>query len=132
MLNQLVYLPDLLNHPNFELEVVMVEEDEVRVFEPGRVRRRKGWRIVRRQLNAIVERHRFRRLDDLLDLLEAPLPDPFTTLELAAALNQPRRLAQKMAYIPQALIQLAHQNEAGVRGDARSLERDLQEPLNVN
>ena len=30
---------------------------------------------------------------------------------------------------PQAYIQLAHQNEAGVRGDARSLERDFQEAL---
>jgi hypothetical protein len=38
-------------------------------------------------------------LDDLFGLLEAPLPDPFTTLELAEALNQPRRLAQKMAYV---------------------------------
>ena len=38
-------------------------------------------------------------MDDLFDLLEVPLPDPFTTLELADALGQPRRLAQKMAYI---------------------------------
>ncbi|MBQ00695.1 MAG: hypothetical protein CL477_08415 [Acidobacteria bacterium] len=99
VLDQLVYIPALLAHPNFELEVVMVEEDEVRVFDPGRVRRRGGWRVVHRQLNAVVERHRFRCLDDLFGLLEAPLPDPFTTLELAEALNQPRRLAQKMAYV---------------------------------
>ena len=30
---------------------------------------------------------------------------------------------------PQAFIQLAHQNEAGVRGDARSLERDFQKAI---
>ncbi len=30
---------------------------------------------------------------------------------------------------PQAFIQLAHQNEAGVGGDARSLERDFQEAV---
>ena len=99
VLDQLVYIPALLAHPNFELEVVMVEEDEVLVFDPGRVRRRKGWRVVRRQLNAVVECYRFRCLDDLFDLLQAPLPNPFTTLELAQALNQPRRLAQKMAFI---------------------------------
>jgi hypothetical protein len=29
----------------------------------------------------------------------------------------------------QALIQLAHQNEAGVGGDARPLERDLQKAI---
>jgi hypothetical protein len=99
VLNQLVYIPRLLAHPNFELEVVMVEEDEVRVFDPLRVRRRGGWRVVRRQLSAVVARQRFRCLEDLFDLLEAPLTDPFTTRELADALDQPRRLAQKMAYI---------------------------------
>ena len=30
---------------------------------------------------------------------------------------------------PEAFIQLADQNEAGVRGDARTLKRDLQEPI---
>ena len=30
---------------------------------------------------------------------------------------------------PQTFIQLAHQNETGVGGDARSLERDLQEAI---
>jgi hypothetical protein len=99
VLDQLVYLPKLLAHANFELEVVMVEEDEVRVFDPRRVRRRNGWRVQERHLRAVVARRRFRCLDDLFDLLEAPLPDPFTTLELADALNQPRRLAQKMAYV---------------------------------
>ena len=99
VLDQLVHIPALLAHPNFELEVVMVEEDEVREFDPRRVRRRRGWRVVRRELNAVVARHRFRGLDDLFDLLETPLPDPFTTLELAEALRQPRRLAQKMAYV---------------------------------
>jgi hypothetical protein len=54
---------------------------------------------LRRQLVAVGERHRFRCLEDLFDLLEVPLPDPFTTRELADALGQPRRLAQKMAYI---------------------------------
>jgi len=99
LLNQLVYIPRLLAHPNFELEVVMVEEDELRVFDPKRVRRRGGWRVLRRQLVAVGERHRFQCLDDLFDLLKVPLPDPFTTRELADALGQPRRLAQKMAYI---------------------------------
>ncbi len=99
VLNQLVYIPRLLAHPNFELEVVMVEEDETREFDPKRVRRRGGWRVLRRQLVAVVDRHRFQSVEDLLNLLQSPLSDPFTTLELADALGQPRRLAQKMAYI---------------------------------
>ena len=30
---------------------------------------------------------------------------------------------------PEAFVQLADQNQAGVRGDARSLKRDLQKPV---
>ena len=33
---------------------------------------------------------------------------------------------------PEAFVQLADQNQTGVRGDARSLKRDLQKPLKVN
>lgn len=99
VLDQLVYIPKLLAHPNFELEVVMIEEEEIRVFDPRRVRRRRGWRVEGRHLKAVVEHRRFRCLEDLFDLLQAPLPDRFTTLELAEALGQPRRLAQKMAYV---------------------------------
>ena len=98
-LDQLVYIPGLLAHPNFELEVVMVEDEEVRVFDPRHAHRRRGWRVVRRQLTAIIERHSFRGLNDLFGLLEGPLPEPFTTVELAQALRQPRRRAQKMAYV---------------------------------
>jgi hypothetical protein len=32
-------------------------------------------------------------------------------------------------YPPEALIQLADQNQAGIRGDARTLKRDLQKPV---
>jgi hypothetical protein len=99
VISELVSIPRLLAHPNFQLEVVMVEEEEVREFDPRRVRRRAGWRVVERRLNAVVDRHRFTALQDLFTLLESPLSDPFTTHDLAAALNQPRWLAQKMAYV---------------------------------
>jgi hypothetical protein len=35
---------------------------------------------------------------DLFSLLRSPLPETFTTLELAGALGEPRWLAQKLAY----------------------------------
>ena len=49
IVNELVSIPDLLNHPNFSLEVVLVEEEEYRVFDPSRTRRRQGWTIVGRE-----------------------------------------------------------------------------------
>lgn len=94
----LVSIPHLLDHPNFELEVVLIEEEEFRVFDPGRVRRRKGWRVVSRQLNQVLERHRISRAEDLFSLINGPLPEAFSTADLAAAMAGPRWLAQKLAY----------------------------------
>ena len=99
VIRPLVSIPRLLTHPGFELEVVMTEEDEVRRYDPKRVRRRGGWRVVERRLNAIISHHRFRHLDDLFSLLKTPLPHSFTTRDLAGALKQSRSLGQKMAYV---------------------------------
>lgn len=98
IVEELVSIPHLLEHPNFQLEVVLIEEDEFRVFDPGRVRRRKGWRVVSRQLNQVLEQQRISCRDDLFSLIHGPLPETFSTADLALAMAQPRWLAQKMAY----------------------------------
>ncbi len=98
VLGELVSIPRLLNHPNFELEVVLVEEEELRRHTPGRARRRNGWQVVQRRLAAVLEQHRFASAADLWRLVRAPLPETFTTAELAVAMDEPRWLAQKLAY----------------------------------
>ena len=95
---ELVSIPHLLDHPNFELEVVLTEEEEVRRYEAGRAWRRKGWIVVQRRLCAVLEQHRFRSAADLFRLLKEPLPETFTTADVAASLGEPRWLAQKLAY----------------------------------
>lgn len=95
---ELVSIPHLLNHPNFELEVLLTEEEEVRRHVPGTAWRRRGWQVVQRRLCDVLERHRFRGAADLFRLLQAPLEEPFTTAALAASLGEPRWLAQKLAY----------------------------------
>ena len=95
---ELVSIPLLLNHPNFELEVVLIEEDEVRVFAPEKVRGRKGWRVVQRRLVEVLEQHRFCSAADLFYLVPGELPETFTTKDLAEAMQQPRWIAQKLAY----------------------------------
>jgi hypothetical protein len=98
VLDELVSIPTLLNHPNFELEVVLIEEEEFRIHDPTRVRRRNGWRVVERRLVEVKERVRLRSIEDLFGLVKHPLPDAFTTLDLADAMEEPRWLAQKLAY----------------------------------
>ncbi len=95
---ELVSFPGLITRPNFSLDVLLIQEEEVRVQEPGRAWRRRGWVTYERRLLDVVGRRTFETGMDLADLLPASLPGEFTTADLAAALSRPRWLAQKMAY----------------------------------
>lgn len=98
IVDKLVSIPHLLEHPNFELEVALIEEEELRRRAPGRHRRRNGWQVVQRRLTRVLEQHRFTCAADLWSLLRAPLAEDFTTADLALAMDEPRWLAQKLAY----------------------------------
>jgi len=98
LLDALVSIPDLLNHPGFEIEVVLTCEEEFRVPSAGRGWRRKGWRVARRSLLEVVDRQRFACVDDLWRLAPGALPEVFTTAELAESMDRPRGQAQKLAY----------------------------------
>ncbi|MEZ5420801.1 MAG: hypothetical protein R2708_26130 [Vicinamibacterales bacterium] len=95
---ELVGVAPLLAHPAFSLEVVLTREEEVRRHAPGRVWHRKGWEILERRLVGVVSRRLFSHPDDYAGLLPGGLPAPFTTADLARALEVDRDLAQKMAY----------------------------------
>ncbi|MBT8216116.1 MAG: hypothetical protein HKN74_06380 [Acidimicrobiia bacterium] len=111
---ELVSFPSLLSHPNFALEVLLVQEEEVRRPDPGAWRRH-GWKIAERRLVGILERVEFSRPEHLLDLLPAGLPDPFTTADLAGALGRTRHLAQEVAYCLReaGVVPVARRSRAG-------------------
>jgi hypothetical protein len=98
IVNELVYLPTMLNHPNFSVEVVLTEEREMRRYDRNKNRRRGGWRVVERQLLEVGEGVRLNAMADLYDFLRHDRLEPFGTKELAQALEQPLAIAQKMAY----------------------------------
>lgn len=99
LFSQLVYLPALLAEPNFSLRVLLVDVEETKVFDPSRRgRRRKGWVSAETVLLDITASHIFWEPADLLSLIPHPLPQPFSTADLARAIGQPRAVAQKMAY----------------------------------
>ena len=110
---ELVYIPTLIAHPRFVLDVLCIQEEEARRFDARRGWRRKGWVTHERRLLAVLERHTFTAPVDLLALLPADLPVPFTTTELAAALGRSRRLAQQMVYTLRALDLIAADGKRG-------------------
>ena len=94
----LASIPRLLAHPRFTLELALVVEDAVRVWDDRARRRRGGWVTVDRQLVEVVETLRIRRMRDLFALLDAKLPAEFTTRDLAGAMQSSRRLGQQAAF----------------------------------
>lgn len=94
---ELVSIPQLLSHPNFSLEVLMIREEEARRYDRRRKWRRKGWVIERRQLVDVVDRRLFRDSADWLAFVPDGLQS-FTTKDLATVAETSRELAQKMAY----------------------------------
>jgi hypothetical protein len=95
---ELVHIPGLMHHPGFSLDVLLIQEEELRRHDPRRGWRRRGWITHQRRLLAVTGSHPFATPADLAALLPDGLAEPFTTADLAAALGRPRRLAQQMAY----------------------------------
>ena len=94
----LASIPTLLGNSNLALEVVITVEEEVRVPDARRNRRRGGWTTVDRRLVEIVDIHRIEHMADLFAMLDAKLPAEFTTADLANAMHSSRRLGQQAAF----------------------------------
>lgn len=95
---ELVSVAELATHPNFSLQIFLVQEEEIRT--PARKRRRwsRTSHVVQRRLLAVEETFTLATPQDYARFLPADLPEPFTSTELAKALRQPVWLAQKMTY----------------------------------
>jgi hypothetical protein len=98
LFNELIRFPELVNEPNFSIEVLLTREEEVLANDGLGSWRRKGWSITDRKLVAVIDRIPLESRDDFTQLLPDELPNPFTVADLSAQIPLPRRLAQKMAY----------------------------------
>jgi hypothetical protein len=95
---ELVSFPELITHENFELDVVLTEEENVRRYDGRRGWRRRGWVTVERRLVRVIETLPLRCAADYAALLPDSLCGEFQTADLATALRRPRHVAQKAAY----------------------------------
>jgi hypothetical protein len=96
---ELVSLPELLLHPNFTVEIALIHEDEIRCPHAGRRRRRGNeWRVCNRRLLQVVDSVVLANPADLRCFIPADLTTPFTSHDLAVALQRPDYLAHKITY----------------------------------
>ena len=95
--DKLVAFPSLLTHPNLTIEVLLLREDHLRAARPLTSRRRTRDPGERR-LVEVLDRVELRSPSDVLQLLPALPPEPFSTRELAKLLRCNMLLAQRTVY----------------------------------
>ena len=117
---ELVSFPRLLGKEHFSLEVLLIQEEEVRRYGGKRYWYKNGWLTVNRKLLAVVERQVFENPQAMARLLSPNLPTQFTTADIAEELAIPRWLAQKMAYC---LRKMEAINKVGKKGRSYLYER---------
>ena len=110
---ELVSFPELLINPNFSLEVLLIQEEEVRRYDGKRRWRRRGWVTEERRLLDVVQRRLFETPADIGALLPPGLSEPFATKDLADAIDSRRALAQKMAYCLRKMGVIEHVGKRG-------------------
>ena len=96
--HELVHIPRLVGNRNFSLEVLLIEEEEVRCSDGEGSWRRKGVSVKDRKLLNVFERIVFRDSRDFLQFLPNDLHGNFTNKVVASKLGIPIRLAQKITY----------------------------------
>ena len=118
LFEELIYFTRVFPHPNLVLEVPMVHVEQFRM--PAKKRRRrwsKDYQVHDVQLEKIEERYEFREPSDLLKLLNLSAEDAFNTADLAKAIDRPRWVAQKIAYVLRNVgaIETSSRNRAGIQ-----------------
>lgn len=96
--DDLVRFTRVFPHPNLAIEVVLVDEEELRLPKRRHRFRRPDFRVHDRRLTGIVARHRLTTATDLLSLLPPGLPSSFTSDVLAKHLGSPAWFARRVAY----------------------------------
>jgi len=100
LFDELVHIPVLMADPNFRIELLLTQEEEIRgpIPDGARYRHPRSWWRLDRRLLDVVEIRRVDTPTDLLSLLPAGMPEPFTTADIVAASGRSKRLAMRAAY----------------------------------
>ena len=98
LFDELVRTPTLIKADNFSLEVLMIEEEEVRCNDGKGSWRRRGASIKDRRLLKVDGQTLFKNGEEFLRFLPKDLSNPFTNRELAKLNGISIHLARKITY----------------------------------
>ncbi|MEK7474799.1 MAG: hypothetical protein AAB152_04100 [Candidatus Coatesbacteria bacterium] len=118
--NELISMPDLIGKRNFSLDVLLIEQEDLRCDDGKGSWWRKGVSTVDTRLVQVLGRIELDQPGDYLQFIPKELANPFTNAELADAAGLPVDLARKTTYC---LRKAGLLREGGWQGKARLLER---------
>jgi hypothetical protein len=98
LFKELVYIPHLVKLENFNIQVLMIQEEEIRRFVGNKRWRNHGWIVEERRLIGVIDEILIKSSNDIMGLIPSDLPRVFTTLDLAEVMGTSHWLAQKTAY----------------------------------
>jgi len=113
LFDELVHAPLLVGSPNIRFDVVLVRVRELRVRDGTGSWRRRGDRVLTRDLADVVSTTSLNSRDDWLALLPAGLTAPYDSAALGTALGIASPRARKMLYV---LAKAGLLREAGMAG----------------
>ena len=96
--NELIRIPHIVSHPNFSIEAILIQIEEIRKIDDKGSWRKNGWSIYDQKLVRIIDRKKFCNPNDFHMLIPYNLSFPFTNLDLARSLKKSIGLARKMSY----------------------------------
>ena len=112
--SELVFIPDLIREDNFTLEILMIQEEEIRCDDGKGSWWRRGMSIRDRRLIDVLEQIPFSTNKDFRRFLPRTLAQPFSNKLLAEKMKDSLYLAQKITYC---LKKMGLLREVGKKGN---------------
>ena len=113
LFDELVSIPDLINHPNLIIEIAMIHEEEIRRVDGRGSWRRRGQSVHDHKLLKVVETVIFERKEDFVRFLPEQMEQPFSNASLARRLGRPVHAVRPMTYClrKMGVLELAGKNK---------------------
>jgi len=98
LFEELVSIPDLINHENLVLEIAVIQEEEIRHTDGRGSWRRKGQSVHDRKLLQVLETVTFEKKEDFLCFLPDGLEQPFSNQSLTERIGGSIHATRRMTY----------------------------------
>jgi len=98
LFEELVSIPDLIHHENLTLEIVLIQEEEIRLADGRGSWRRRGQSIHDHKLIRVLETVTFKTKNDFRRFLPDDLAQPFTNQNLTERIGGSIQATRRMTY----------------------------------